>query len=462
MTSVTDNSGSKPEFDQMYEFGAEIGKGRYASVKKCICKRTKKVYAAKVIKNFRTKNSKLNMNIVENEITALTIAKPNSSIVNLYEVFYNRGETILILEYATEKDLHIYLDNQGAFEEEQACKIIYQVLKAIEFLHSKQVLHLDIKPENVLLMNPLESKSLDTDSSTDETADKEIISETNKLGDVHVKLCDFSFSQIMVPGKPILGMMGTVAYSAPEVLQYDALTKATDMWSLGVLTHVILTEYTPFGNGTEEINQTQTNILNVREKDFECSEDYFDDISYEARDFIENLIKFKPKQRMTIEQALNHKWFKKYNIDKNSAKEEVALTNPTKKKDINSCEDNKENFSQENRLMKINQNHSTNNNASGNSIKLLSTNYDLSKINKKNKIEAKLSNDNLVIIKDDKNNNNIPSLTESQQTKNVPVTDNHLQPSRKSIDMIETASFNISATRLVNENIEKKNLESAN
>ncbi len=49
------------------------------------------------------------------------------------------------LDSATEKDLHIYLDNEGAFEEEVACRITYQVLKAIEFLHSKQLLHLDIK-----------------------------------------------------------------------------------------------------------------------------------------------------------------------------------------------------------------------------------------------------------------------------------------------------------------------------
>lgn len=67
------------------------------------------------------------------------------------------------------------------------------------------------------------------------------------------------------------------------------------MWSLGVLAHVILTEYTPFGNGTEDNNQTQTNILSVREKDFECVEDYFDTISSSAKNFVESLLKFRPK-----------------------------------------------------------------------------------------------------------------------------------------------------------------------
>lgn len=82
---------------------------------------------------------------------------------------------------------------------------------------------------------------------------------------------------------------------APEVLQYEPLTKATDMWSLGVLAHVLLTEYTPFGNGTEENHQTQTNILQVREKEFKCLEEYFENISTEAQDFIESLLKYKPK-----------------------------------------------------------------------------------------------------------------------------------------------------------------------
>lgn len=85
------------------------------------------------------------------------------------------------------------------------------------------------------------------------------------------------------------------SFTAPEILQYEELTKATDMWSLGVLAHVILTEYTPFGNGTEDNNQTQTNILSVREKDFECVEDYFDTISSSAKNFVESLLKFRPK-----------------------------------------------------------------------------------------------------------------------------------------------------------------------
>lgn len=80
----------------MYLF--KLFRGRYATVKKCYCKKTDKCYAAKVIKNFRAKHSKLNFNIVDNEITALTIARSHPSIINLYEIFHHKGETILILE----------------------------------------------------------------------------------------------------------------------------------------------------------------------------------------------------------------------------------------------------------------------------------------------------------------------------------------------------------------------------
>ncbi len=79
------------------------------------------------------------------------------------------------------------------------------------------------------------------------------------------------------------------------MLQYEPLTKATDMWSIGVLTHVLLSEYTPFGNGTEANLQTETNIVSVREKEFKCDEEDFENISHEARDLIESLIKFRPK-----------------------------------------------------------------------------------------------------------------------------------------------------------------------
>ncbi len=133
---------------------------------------------------------------------------------------------------ATEKDLHLYLDCEGAFEEEKACQIIFQVLKALEFLHSKHILHLDIKPENVLLMTPMSSKSnngVDKDnenndepsSSSATTTVKPENNNNNVVSEpVKVKLCDFSFSQILTPGKTILGMMGTVAYSGINIFLF--------------------------------------------------------------------------------------------------------------------------------------------------------------------------------------------------------------------------------------------------
>lgn len=78
-------------------------------------------------------------------------------------------------------------------------------------------------------------------------------------------------------------------------MNYEPLTKATDMWSMGVLTHVLLTEYTPFGNGTEKNLQTETNILSVREKEFKCDPEDFETISPEAQELIEGLLKFRPK-----------------------------------------------------------------------------------------------------------------------------------------------------------------------
>ena len=81
-----------------YKHFFDIKRGRYATVKKCYCKKTRQCYAAKIIKNYRSKINKLNLNIVENEINALSMARSHHSIVNLFEVFSERTETILVLE----------------------------------------------------------------------------------------------------------------------------------------------------------------------------------------------------------------------------------------------------------------------------------------------------------------------------------------------------------------------------
>ena len=171
----------------------------------------------------------------------------------------------------------------GPFTEPQAASLFAQILLSMEYLHSLNIVHRDVKPENILY-----------------TAE----------GSSSIKLIDFGYAGVWSPEKPLTGLCGTPDYVAPEVLSwYDEDEEGTpygsgsDLWSLGVLLYVILSGCSPFSADEED------EILKLVETaQYVFHEQEFGSVSAEAKDLIAKLLVADPAQRFTMPQVLSHPW----------------------------------------------------------------------------------------------------------------------------------------------------------
>ncbi|TKS92202.1 Serine/threonine-protein kinase 17A [Collichthys lucidus] len=265
-------------FTANYELaGKELGRGKFAVVKKCIEKATGKQYAAKFLRK-RRKGADCRMDIL-NEIAVLESAKANPYVVALHEVYETNSEIILVLECAAGGEIfnQCVADNDEAFTEKDVIRLAKQILTGVAFLHRNNVVHLDLKPQNILLTS------------------------ARPLGDI--RIVDFGLSRRMDNITEVREILGTPEYVAPEILSYEPISTATDMWSIGVLTYVMLTGESPFlGDGKQET------FLNISQVNVDYSPETFEGISPLAVDFIKSLLVKNPRKRATAEQGLNHPW----------------------------------------------------------------------------------------------------------------------------------------------------------
>ncbi|XP_037693073.1 serine/threonine-protein kinase 17A [Choloepus didactylus] len=257
--------------------GRELGRGKFAVVRKCIKKESGKEFAAKFMRK-RRKGQDCQMEIIH-EIAVLELAQDNPWVINLHEVYETPSEMILVLEYAAGGEIfdQCVADREEAFKEKDVQRLMRQILEGVCFLHVHDVVHLDLKPQNILLTSG------------------------SPLGDI--KIVDFGLSRIMKNSEELREIMGTPEYVAPEILNYDPISLATDMWSIGVLTYVMLTGLSPFlGNNKQET------FLNISQMNLSFSEEEFDVVSEPAIDFIKSLLVKKPEDRATAEECLKHPW----------------------------------------------------------------------------------------------------------------------------------------------------------
>ncbi|XP_007535090.1 serine/threonine-protein kinase 17A [Erinaceus europaeus] len=257
--------------------GRELGRGKFAVVRKCVKKDSGKEFAAKFMRK-RRKGQDCRMEIIH-EIAVLELAQDNPWVINLHEVYETPSEMILVLEYAAGGEIfeQCVADRDEAFTEKDVQKLMRQILEGVHFLHAHDVVHLDLKPQNILLTSE------------------------SPLGDI--KIVDFGLSRIMKTSEELREIMGTPEYVAPEILSYDPISTATDMWSIGVLAYVMLTGMSPFlGDNKQET------FLNISQMNLSYSEEEFDGVSESAIDFIKRLLVQKPEARATAEECLRHPW----------------------------------------------------------------------------------------------------------------------------------------------------------
>ncbi|KAI5753395.1 hypothetical protein M8J77_026476 [Diaphorina citri] len=175
-------------------------------------------------------------------------------------------------------ELQSVLDRDEVPSEDETRRLMAQILQGIQYLHSINVVHLDIKPQNLVL--------------------------TGEYPDCDVKLCDFGISRHLSRDVDVREILGTPDYVAPEVLNYEPISLATDMWSVGVLMYVLLTGCSPFGGDTK-----QETFCNIAQCKLEFPEELFEDISEAAQDLMRRLMVKKPADRLSAKQCLEHVWF---------------------------------------------------------------------------------------------------------------------------------------------------------
>ncbi|RLN78630.1 hypothetical protein BBJ28_00023887 [Nothophytophthora sp. Chile5] len=260
------------DITEFFDFSATIGTGHFGCVKHAISKKSGKEWAVKVVKL----NNEVDKDALRNEINILKRLH-HPQIVRVIGSYEDQEHMYMLMQLCKGKELyeHVYQDGRK-FSEDDVRKIIRALLRAVAFLHSNFITHRDLKLENLLLENADSPSSL--------------------------KLCDFGLSTRFKRGEKLVKPLGTIDYVAPEVLDGD-YTEKCDLWSVGVICFELLTGVSPFHAST--IDETMGKIFDGV-LIFEDS--VWSHLSPNAILFIKSLVKENVDQRLTAEQALDHKW----------------------------------------------------------------------------------------------------------------------------------------------------------
>jgi len=265
--------------------GPVLGSGISGLVRLITHKATKVKYAVKCLDLGLVETEEGLQQLREEIYIMCQLDHPN--IVRLEEVYESHSEIYLVQELCLGGELFDRLDEQPDYHytEAQCARLVKQMLCSVRYIHSKGIIHRDLKLENFLFSNT--------------SADSEL------------KMIDFGLSKHFKFGEVQHEAVGTLYTVAPEVIRgcYD---ERCDVWAIGVITFLLLSGDPPFGGcgGPEPLMQVRENILRGS-YEFE-PEDIWENVSEEAQNFIKALLVTDPNRRPTAREVQRSTWLRKW------------------------------------------------------------------------------------------------------------------------------------------------------
>ncbi|XP_057177139.1 serine/threonine-protein kinase SIK2a [Triplophysa rosa] len=251
-----------------YDIERTLGKGNFAVVKLARHRITKSEVAIKIID--KTQLDAVNLEKIYREVEIMKLLD-HPHIIKLYQVMETKNMLYLVTEYARNGEIFDYLASRGRLSEMDARRKFWQILSAVEFCHQRNIVHRDLKAENLLL-------------------------------DAHmnIKIADFGFGNFFRPGEPLTTWCGSPPYAAPEVFegqQYEG--PQLDIWSMGVVLYVLVCGALPFDGPSLPVLRQR-----VLEGRFRIP--YF--MSEDCEHLIRKMLVLDPSRRLSLSQIKEHRW----------------------------------------------------------------------------------------------------------------------------------------------------------
>ncbi|KAG8252166.1 myosin light chain kinase, smooth muscle-like [Homalodisca vitripennis] len=260
------------QFQVRYSVQEELGKGRYGVVHKVKDQQSGIIAAAKFVRCVK-KQDRVK---VQEEINIMNNLR-HPKLLQLIAAFENPKDIIMIMEYISGGELFERVVAEDFMLTEQDCVLFMrQICQGVSYMHNNCIVHLDLKPENIMC---------------------------HKSSSHKIKIVDFGLARRLQTNIPLRVLYGTPEFVPPEIINYDPIGVTSDMWSVGVICYVLLSGLSPFMGDTDA--ETFVNITRV---DYDFDDEMFNTISEDAKEFISSLLVKKKEERLTADECLRHSW----------------------------------------------------------------------------------------------------------------------------------------------------------